>query len=431
MQKQKNKQRGITLIALVVTVIVLIILAGVSIAMLVGENGIITQAQTAKEETKNASLKEELSIKVVESLNMAGKIDIEKLNSSLAKVDGLTYNEEKISNNNKIKKLPVMVEIEGSKLGILINGEIIRAETIENIMNVIYVKENTLVRDINEKYFVIPEGFTIRVDESTENAQSIEDGIVIEDYEGNQYVWIAVEGILGEEGKNIQNAIEGEVILGRYVFDNNGTINTTLSPKELDGELKTGSGTEYGYKETTVSNGNAVTNNIENFINSVRKNGGYYIARFEASRGEEGKVESKYNASVWNNITQINAVAECNNMYETDDVNSELINSYAWDTAILFIQKNGQNNYSRQESLNTETDGLLNTGMSGDKQCNVYDMASNCREWTTETYTNPNSPCTNRGGFYIASYSYTNSRNASNIENYSEYHSFRPILYMN
>ena len=399
--------------------------------MLVGENGIITQAQTAKEETKNASLKEELSIKVVESLNMAGKIDIEKLNSSLAKVDGLTYNEEKISNNNKIKKLPVMVEIEGSKLGILINGEIIRAETIENIMNVIYVKENTLVRDINEKYFVIPEGFTIRVDESTENAQSIEDGIVIEDYEGNQYVWIAVEGILGEEGKNIQNAIEGEVILGRYVFDNNGTINTTLSPKELDGELKTGSGTEYGYKETTVSNGNAVTNNIENFINSVRKNGGYYIARFEASRGEEGKVESKYNASVWNNITQINAVAECNNMYETDDVNSELINSYAWDTAILFIQKNGQNNYSRQESLNTETDGLLNTGMSGDKQCNVYDMASNCREWTTETYTNPNSPCTNRGGFYIASYSYTNSRNASSIENYSEYHSFRPILYMN
>ncbi len=82
-------------------------------------------------------------------------------------------------------------------------------------------------------------------------------------------------------------------------------------------------------------------------------------------------------------------------MYETDDVNSELINSYAWDTAILFIQKNGQNNYSRQESLNTETDGLLNTGISGDKQC------------------------------------YTNSRNASSIENYSEYHSFRPILYMN
>ena len=59
MQKQKNKQKGITLIALVVTIIVLIILAGVSINMLVGDNGIITQAQMAKEETEQTR-KEEL-----------------------------------------------------------------------------------------------------------------------------------------------------------------------------------------------------------------------------------------------------------------------------------------------------------------------------------------------------------------------------------
>ena len=62
MQKQKNNQRGITLIALVVTIIVLIILAGVSIAMLVGENGIITQAQRAKEETEQAKKKEEADL---------------------------------------------------------------------------------------------------------------------------------------------------------------------------------------------------------------------------------------------------------------------------------------------------------------------------------------------------------------------------------
>ena len=53
-QKNKQRQRGITLIALVVTIIVLIILAGVSIAMLVGDNGIITQAQKAKQETEQA-----------------------------------------------------------------------------------------------------------------------------------------------------------------------------------------------------------------------------------------------------------------------------------------------------------------------------------------------------------------------------------------
>ena len=55
----KRKEKGITLIALVITIIVLLILAGVSIAMLTGENGILTQAQKAKEETENAQAEEE------------------------------------------------------------------------------------------------------------------------------------------------------------------------------------------------------------------------------------------------------------------------------------------------------------------------------------------------------------------------------------
>ncbi len=66
MKKQKNKQRGITLIALVVTIIVLIILAGVSINMLVGENGIITQAQTAKEENGRAEIIEKIQLEITE-----------------------------------------------------------------------------------------------------------------------------------------------------------------------------------------------------------------------------------------------------------------------------------------------------------------------------------------------------------------------------
>ena len=58
--KEKFKQKtGITLIALVLTIIVLLILAGVSIAMLTGDNGILTQAQKAKEETENAQIEEE------------------------------------------------------------------------------------------------------------------------------------------------------------------------------------------------------------------------------------------------------------------------------------------------------------------------------------------------------------------------------------
>ena len=66
MQKQKNKQKGITLIALVVTIIILIILAGVSINMLVGENGIITQAQTAKEENGRTEIIEKIQLEIAD-----------------------------------------------------------------------------------------------------------------------------------------------------------------------------------------------------------------------------------------------------------------------------------------------------------------------------------------------------------------------------
>ena len=62
-----KKQNGITLIALVVTIIVLIILAGVSIAMLVGENGIITQAQRAAQETEQAQKDEATGLSSLEA----------------------------------------------------------------------------------------------------------------------------------------------------------------------------------------------------------------------------------------------------------------------------------------------------------------------------------------------------------------------------
>ena len=71
--KIKN-DRGITLIALVITIIVLLILAGVSISMLTGENGILSQAQRAKEETENAAQKEKEDLEKLESL-ITGNID--------------------------------------------------------------------------------------------------------------------------------------------------------------------------------------------------------------------------------------------------------------------------------------------------------------------------------------------------------------------
>ena len=65
---EMKKQKGITLIALVVTIIVLMILAGVSVSMLTGQNGILTNAAKAKEDTDSASDLEELQIKAYEAL---------------------------------------------------------------------------------------------------------------------------------------------------------------------------------------------------------------------------------------------------------------------------------------------------------------------------------------------------------------------------
>ncbi len=66
MKEKLKNQRGITLIALVITIIVLLILAGISIAMLTGENGILIKSNEARIETENSNLLEELRLKVYE-----------------------------------------------------------------------------------------------------------------------------------------------------------------------------------------------------------------------------------------------------------------------------------------------------------------------------------------------------------------------------
>ena len=251
---------------------------------------------------------------------------------------------------------------------------------------------------------------------------------------GNQYVWIPVDGILGESNKTVQNAVDGEIILGRYVFNKEGKIYTTLTPTTLDGELKESSGAPYRYTESSTGKGNTPAKDIQGFIDSVRTNGGYYIGRFEASKGQNGKAESKYNKEVFNNVTQPEAFTACQDLYE--GVNSDLINSYAWDTAILFIQKYGQNNYSKEKGQST-TDEIANTGKNllqstnkEDVQLNIYDMAGNCYEWTTETCSSASLPCVYHGGYYSdSSYDATN-RNFNSTSYSDSITSFRPLLYL-
>ena len=74
-----KKERGITILALVITIIVLLILAGITIGAITGNNGLIGQTQDAKLETKKAQIKEDLDIMVVQSIGKDGRVDKEVL----------------------------------------------------------------------------------------------------------------------------------------------------------------------------------------------------------------------------------------------------------------------------------------------------------------------------------------------------------------
>ena len=506
-EELKHSKKGITLISLVVTIIVLLILAGITIAALSGDNGILTNATKAKEQTDIEKEKEQILIAAQAALMDNNGIEIlqNDLEKELEKsFEKNKYNVEEGKNAEKygyivtmtdtgrryfIDKSGTMEQIisgpmithtinpetqinEGEKITITISaiateGKITKitkpdGTTVENVTETTYeVEENgkytfiveqsnggnaTYVVEITNGKYVekfsdiytetepytkngltawIPKGFAVGISSTIDE---ISKGLVITDEIdenhnsiGNEFVWIPVDGILGENGKTVQNALDGEVVLGRYVFKEDGTIDTDLTPT-TQGEEITINGASY--VEGLEGKGNTIAKDIESFIDSVRKKGGYYIARFEASKGTNNKAESKYNKAVWNEITQQNSAMACQDLYT--EMNSDLINSYAWDTAILFIQKYGQIDYSRQTSLNSSKQ---NTGISGDKQLNIYDMASNVGEYCTETSLDNLGPCEGRGGDYQLEYNYTSNRGGNSLSYKDVRYGFRAIIY--
>ena len=94
--KFSNEMKGITLIALVITIIVLLILAGVSVATLTGDNGIVTQAQNAKEQTEITSEKEQIQLAAIAAIQLDGnnKIDTRKLEEELNNINASIISEE-------------------------------------------------------------------------------------------------------------------------------------------------------------------------------------------------------------------------------------------------------------------------------------------------------------------------------------------------
>ena len=130
MTKIKNKSKknnGITLIALVITIIVLLILAGVTIATLTGENGILTKATEASKKTGQASAEEQVQLEVTASIGTDGKINTGDLNDNLGNIEGLTHEGETIE-NNPIDSLPATVVVDGNNVIIREDGSVVVSE---------------------------------------------------------------------------------------------------------------------------------------------------------------------------------------------------------------------------------------------------------------------------------------------------------------
>ena len=213
----------------------MLILAGISIAMLTGDNGILKKATTAKEETTRASAEEKVKIAIVGSYNTNGRIDKDELNENLEKLEGID------KNTLPIESLPTTVIVDGYDI------------EIEGKMELGKLKPGVIVTEENREYekngtAIIPVGFAIvpRLDDV-----------------GNQFVWVPVtdinnfKTIAGYQNGNLQNI-----------------TNFSQSEPYIDGY----STEQQEYNEMK---------------SSVEKNQGFYIGRYETGRYENEIVIKK------------------------------------------------------------------------------------------------------------------------------------------
>ena len=426
--KRILKERGITLIALVVTIVVLLILAGVSLNAIFSENGIIKRAKDAQNK-----------------MDQATQNDLDSINELNNWIDGKTN---------------------GTTGGGTTGGDANPSTTpkISTLVGTV-VDKNTKAEDAYGNKITIPKGFKVvahgtvagsaTYTYSGDNIPAVQDGIVIENgTDGNQFVWVPV-GTIKNKSDDSKGATS-TITLGRYsdFTMTNGAVASgqpaqvasvekctqAVTIKSYYQELST---FRAGNSEAGSTAENATARKLEEFISTSLSNGGYYIARFEAS-GTASKIASKYNQTVLVDITQPNAAKAAREMYgEIKENNklvyaSDLVNSYAWDTAIVFIQTYSVKTDYASHNESKTTKAFTATGKNNDKYCNIWDMSGNAFEWTTEYSTRfePRffGPCVSRGGFYDTANGlagdYTSSRSNSNTTYSNSDVGLRPLLYV-
>lgn len=340
MNKKEKQEKAITLVALVIIIVILLILSGISISI-VRNQGLLENAKEARNRSEQSE-----------------KEQSEILDSY-----------EKELNKYETQEL---------------------TELKTNI--VLSTTENVKLHDTNGNNVVVPAGFKIISNEDTNNAITVEKGIVVEDSNGNQYVWIPCT-IDNSKTKLQYKRTEWNV------EDDKGS-------KAIRDEL-TLENSDITYLDSDIENGITVevTKNIVEQVNeereSIRKYGGYYIGRYETGK-EQNEIVIKKNEIPYTNIKWKDAYNFANKFIDDKLVKTYLCSSYSWDTAVNFIQNNGikdyattnigfNENYKSQVVINKNGEVIkkaneelkLNTGLTTPKS-NIFDIGGNVAEFTTE-----------------------------------------------
>ena len=341
----RKENKGITLVALVITIIILLILAGISISALTN-TGIFEKAKDAKEKSE-----------------VAEKQQSETLDSYEKELN--KYTSDNLEENIGVK-----------------------------------FEKNTELHDKNGAKIIVPAGFkVVNTDDLT-----VEKGIVVEDSKGNQYVWIPCTT---EDSKSQLQFKRTEW----WVEDDGGA-------KASKDELTLTCPENYSDNGLTYAVVNEIVAQIKAEKYSVRRNGGYYIGRYEVG-DENGTAVIKADKTPMANIIWSTAYSKAKGIGGGPGATTYLCSSYAWDTAINFIQNNGFLNYAkaREDSYNenwvdknvkdlkgniikaANKAELLPTGKTTPKS-NIYDMGGNVSEFTTEVMPSTSEPVVLRGGIY-------------------------------
>ena len=376
----KNSE-GITLIALVVTIIVLIILAGVSINLLFGQYGVVTKAKDAKEQQEIAQVKEDIQLKLV-------GLQVEKIK----KGESITTGElEEIINTSKGE---VVKDANGTITGVKVGDVII---PIETITQGITIGDAVEYAKYDEPY--IPEGFSHIGTEDWNSGYQIKETAT-----GNVFVWVpcVLDQSKVKEGDTVET-------FKRTL----PTTTDTTDPYYM-----------YNKSNLTITGDESPADEIET---SVGTYGGFYIAAYEAGikgttanhaletkTATNGNVKplSKAGCGVWNYITRADALTVAEAMVNTSDgVKSGLISGKCWDTTLQWMAHSSTNAINEPNvgyDTNSARKGWYNDVSSKTRHTtgyyavnNIYDMAGNVWEWTTENCTYDGNSClVYRGGSF-------------------------------